>query len=119
MNTPPILAQRTISAQDVGALWLDVDAVQGRLRFRPCGSSMRPFIQEGDVLTVEPIAHGEASRGDVVLFRRREGQLVAHRVVGRGPSAALLVRGDAEDGEPEPVGADQVLGRISEIRRGT
>jgi hypothetical protein len=80
---------------------------------------MLPLLREGDQVLV---AHGHAGvrRGDVVVFRR-EGQMVAHRVLRvvdgeTGPT--FVTKGDnAPDLDP-PLGADEIVGRVLAIRRG-
>ena len=40
--------------------------------FRARGSSMHPFIRDGDVITVSPLGEGSPGLGDVVAFVQRE-----------------------------------------------
>lgn len=62
-----------------------------RVRIPLVGSSMQPTLLEGDVLTLEPLAH-LPQEGDVVLFRYG-GRHVMHRVVAaRGDHYTM--RGD-------------------------
>lgn len=45
------------------------------------GTSMRPTLQYGDVVTLASTADKTVVRGDVVLYRRENGQFVLHRAV--------------------------------------
>ena len=54
-------------------------AMGQRVRITLKGISMRPTLNEGDTLTVEPVS--TVTVGDVVLFRY-EGRYCLHRVVG-------------------------------------
>ena len=55
-----------------------------RMRFKACGGSMQPFIQDGDILHVAPLDGKRIKRGDVLLVEVDEGRLLAHRVVKTG-----------------------------------
>jgi signal peptidase I len=52
----------------------------GSLRLRVVGASMLPAVWPGDLLSVRSDDAAEAVPGDIVVFKR-EGRLVAHRVV--------------------------------------
>ena len=100
-----------------------VTAVLGRgarVRFRATGSSMTPAIADGDTLTAAPAGAGELRLGEVVLVRR-EGAVLAHRLVGRrrrpDGSVALVLRGDAAECDDPPVDPADVLGRVVEAER--
>ena len=50
--------------------------------FRAQGVSMKPFIQSGDLLTVQSISKSPHI-GDVILYQTITNRLIVHRVVGR------------------------------------
>jgi hypothetical protein len=87
-------------------------------RFRALGSSMSPFIREGDVLTVAPLRSGEPALGQVVAFIHPDsGLLLVHRVVGR-PGPAPLVQGDNTPGRSDGlVPPENILGRVTQVKR--
>ena len=91
------------------------------VRFRAGGSSMWPFIRDGDVLIVEPLEGGAVRVGDVVLYRTAAGRVMAHRVVIRTTDdgdVALLIRGDGSEGAGDTVVPGDVLGRVTWMERG-
>jgi len=93
----------------------------GVLTFKAHGSSMSPFIQDGDTLTIRPVRAADVRVGDVAFYRAVGGRLVAHRVVGRSVRqgrVVLAARGDAVSGSEEWVRPEQVLGRVVSVRRG-
>ena len=93
----------------------------GSFSFRAHGYSMVPFIQDGDILTVEPIKASDLDIGTVALYRLGEDKLVAHRIVNKemvGEQEFLIMRGDATSGSNDKIQAEQVLGRIACIQRG-
>lgn len=93
----------------------------GTFCFSAHGSSMLPFIRDGDVLIIQPAEAMTLEVGDAALYHAAAKRLVAHRVVGkdiRSGRVVLVLRGDALSGPGEAIGARQVLGRVVGIRRG-
>ncbi|MGH7701795.1 MAG: hypothetical protein ACREMO_01785 [Gemmatimonadales bacterium] len=77
---------------------------------------MHPTIENGEVITVEPVEPSEVEPGDIVLYRRRSGA-IAHRVVGveRSGEEVFLLAGDASSSCDSPVRPHQILGRVVSI----
>jgi len=91
----------------------------GSFGFRAHGTSMVPFIWDGDNLTIASIANYTPRLGEVLAFSYPAGQgsgLVVHRVVGR-KGAGLILQGDGNDCAPELVFPENVLGRLVQVRR--
>ena len=88
------------------------------LRFRAQGDSMRPFIRGGDILVIAPIEGEQARAGDAILFRQGN-RLLVHRLLGRSGEGGntLILKGDAHLRPDRPLGADQVLGRVTALER--
>jgi len=83
-------------------------------RFQAAGASMSPFIRDGDILTIAPVAPG-IRLGEVVAFRQPETErLAVHRVVARG-KARFLIRGDNSSQADGWVGVEQILGHVRRI----
>jgi len=59
--------------------------------FRPKGDSMKPMLQEGDIVTIAPAKYYR--KGDIVLSKGVDG-LVLHRFVGK-VHGNLFFKGDA------------------------
>jgi hypothetical protein len=87
-------------------------------RFRAKGFSMSPFIKDGDVITVSPLAGARPRLGEVVAFQRNGSDaLVVHRVVGwRGDSIAI--QGDFLPAADDIVPRSRILGRVKRVERG-
>lgn len=79
------------------------------------GQSMHPLIQDGDLITVRPVAHARIRPGAVILYIVG-GKLIAHRVIRRR-SKRYITRGDAYRGLCERVDAADVLGIVDERER--
>ena len=111
----------SLHVDDMAALSAEILAQGHAFCFRARGSSMVPFIHDGDLLTVQPSSGAVLRVGDVALYRARGDRLAAHRVIAlraQGGRALLTVRGDASAGPGEPLSPDQLLGRVVQVQRG-
>ena len=81
-------------------------------RFRACGRSMRPTIQDGEILHVRPVSVETLRRGDIVLFADGT-HFRAHRLVSVDHQRnVFLTRGDSGEHMDAPLRAEQILGRV-------
>jgi hypothetical protein len=79
---------------------------------------MLPFIYDGDVVTIAPLAARNPRLGDAVAFVHPEhGRLVVHRVVAAREEGYLIQGDNACDGSDGPVPHDQILGCVTRIER--
>jgi signal peptidase I len=90
------------------------------VRFQATGHSMYPAIRDGEMIKVEPVEPSEIKKGDIVLYRAKQG-VIAHRVVHierrNGGPPFFVLRGDTLetcDGIVEP---RQVIGRVISVER--
>ena len=91
------------------------------VRFRARGESMRPFLYDGDVLTIHPVPPAAVRRGDVVFYPGDNDRPNAHRVLGlcaADGETFLLIRGDARDAGWERIPLRAVEGRVTHAERG-
>ena len=107
-----------------------------QIKFKAPGVSMYPTICNGDLITVQPIKPSYVIIGDIILYRYKF-KITVHRVMrifkeseeksrsapqnpqDRSLSETLQFsfRGDAAPGLDNPVGADQILGKVVRIER--
>jgi signal peptidase I len=90
------------------------------IRFQARGFSMRPFIQNGDFITVSPIDNSCIRIGDVVLYSTAKDTVVVHRIInkyGKNGNMNLVIKGDASFSSPEKVDMQNVLGKVVSIER--
>ena len=80
------------------------------------GVSMRPFLRDGDYAYLSPLP-GKVKRGDILLFQRKNGQYVLHRVYKIRKDGVLLLLGDSQT-RTEPVLPGQLRGKVSFVRCG-
>lgn len=70
---------------------------------------MTPGIAAGTTLEVAPARLYWP--GDVIVFRRRDGRLVAHRVIGARPGRWLFTQADASVAPDSAVHPADIVGR--------
>lgn len=90
-----------------------------KIRFQAKGSSMRPYIQDGDVLEIEPVSSLSAVRVGDTVFTCTQGKVAIHRVVKKVKTDKwyLLTKGDALDFPDSPIASEAVYGRVVAINR--
>lgn len=90
------------------------------IAIRMSGSSMRPSIEDGDIVLIEPLADELVKTGDVILYHSQRDTAVIHRVIRIEKSAserAVITRGDAAAQNDSPVPYHRVLGRVQRVER--
>ena len=89
------------------------------LRIKPEGCSMYPmFVPGRDEAVIRGKGNYNARRGDVVLYRRKNGMLVLHRLHHREKEGMYMV-GDNQVKTEGPVSEGQVIGILDGfIRKG-
>ncbi|MBA4390123.1 MAG: hypothetical protein C0399_04210 [Syntrophus sp. (in: bacteria)] len=87
-------------------------------RFSASGSSMTPFIRDGDAITVVP-SPLQLRPGDVVAFVNvLSNQLMVHRIIHASP-AGYLIKGDNNSVPDGLMPASSIIGRVVRVvRRG-
>lgn len=93
---------------------------RGGYWWRPRGFSMRPAIEDGDRVLVEPVDAARLRVGHVVKFSHA-GAFRMHRIVRRtsaGGRPSFLVRGDTGGGV-DLIDAAQVIGLAVVVERGS
>ncbi len=91
----------------------------GGVQLAAFGYSMLPTLWPGDLLQVQAASFAQVEAGEVVLFAR-EGRFFVHRVLQRMDGDAqqfLITRGDALPAPDAFVKPDEVLGRVTTVRR--
>ena len=115
--SPPSDAQLSLSGPAFVDLLVAVFDKGVPFRFRAGGSSMMPFIRDGDVITVAPLGDVPPRTGDVIAFTwPHEQRLVIHRAVGKRDDA-FLTQGDNASGPDGFIPAESVLGRVIRVER--
>lgn len=90
------------------------------VELRMSGGSMSPAIEDGDVVTVEPITGDPIRQGDIVLYQSRYDTAVIHRVVRfdrSSPERFVQTRGDSATQSDLPIPLHRILGRVKLVER--
>ena len=86
-------------------------------RFHAMGTSMSPFIRDGDVITLVPFEAARSSPGVVVAFiNPATGRLVVHRIIAI-VGDRCRIRGDNCEEEDGEIRHDSIIGTVSNIER--
>jgi hypothetical protein len=111
--------QILLSGAALEELMRDVISKDKRFRFRAKGFSMSPFIRDGDLITVSPLAGAPLAVGDVVAFINPPAdKLTVHRIVTIKPDG-LLIRGDNQAALGDGlIPVPNILGRVTLVERG-
>ena len=84
------------------------------------GTSMWPFIRDGDTASIKKNEPFTPSPGTVVAFFAGE-QLIVHRIIWCKKKADgrwdISVHGDASPGSQSKINADQVIGSVEYVKR--
>lgn len=87
-----------------------------RVSLTVTGESMSPFLRHGrDQILLE--AAGTPRRGDMVLFRRRNGQYIMHRVLRRLPDGCYAIVGDGQQQVEAPIAPEQIFAVVTQVCR--
>lgn len=107
-----------LSPDNVIGLLGSASLKKASLRFQVTGSSMYPFIKNGDIVTVSPPPAGDMSLGRAVAFvNPRTKKLAIHRIVGK-KSDSYIIKGDAISSIDGFVPKKDILGCVSRVERG-
>lgn len=90
------------------------------IRVQAKGWSMRPFILDGDLITISSFENSSLKSGDVVLYTTAGKKVIVHRLIKkhkRNGDMILLVKGDASFSSPEKINVKDILGKVTEIER--
>jgi len=86
-------------------------------RFKARGSSMSPFLKDGDVLTISPKRQNFFGKGDVVAYRHQMlNKIVIHRIIGK-KNGFYMLKGDNTAGNTDLVCEKDILGYVSRVER--
>lgn len=114
------MRQVTLNHGDLAEIGSDILSGGGTFHFKAYGSSMYPFICNGDTLTIQPVDIVRLKTGDVVLFTSHDGRIKVHRIIRKNiqrEGVKFIMRGDStlySDGWILP---EQILGKVDTVIR--
>jgi len=87
-------------------------------RFQASGSSMNPFIKDGDILTLVNVSQGEIKLGNVLSFiHPYNRKLLVHRVVN-SKQKNYLMKPDNSANVDGWVNQQEIIGIVHSVERG-
>jgi len=84
------------------------------------GSTMKPSLVDGDLVTVEPVNAHSVRAGDIILYQSLRDTALIHRIVRlehRSSGRFIVTRGDASTALDVPVPIHHIMGRVTAIDR--
>ena len=75
------------------------------------GTSMLPFIHAGDLVMLDKISNHKIKKGDVVLYKRENGQYVLHRIQSI-KNKKLVMLGDNQLKLEKNIAYNQLLAKM-------
>jgi signal peptidase len=84
------------------------------------GNSMFPFIKQGDHCRFVPLDCSSLTKGDILLYLRKEGQLIAHRFIEtqwKNGLRMFLLKGDTNLGFDQPIAEERILGKLIAVQK--
>lgn|SRR5574344_280279 len=90
----------------------------GKFTFKNKGTSMMPLLREDrDLFTIEKKAVPSYKKYDVVLFKRKNGQYVLHRILKVSHNGKYKICGDHLINSEYDIDKNQILGVMTEVIR--
>lgn len=80
------------------------------------GTSMEPFIRNGKDTVVLKKIQKRLQKGDIILYKRGNGKLVLHRVVGENKNGYILC-GDNQWIKEQGIKESQIIAVLDSIER--
>jgi signal peptidase I len=90
------------------------------VQLRISGSTMRPSLEDGDLVTIEPVNSQVVRPGDIILYQSLSDTALIHRVVRleqRSAGRYIVTRGDASATVDVPVPIHHIMGRVTSVNR--
>ena len=102
-------------------LFADILDQELDLRIKVTGRSMRPFINNGDMVTLRKVSPESLRCGDIIYFTNANDSQVMHRIVSitilLDRRFLFMTKGDASLQKDEPINEDQVQGKAFYVEK--
>ena len=85
---------------------------------RAKGTSMTPFIHDGDFITISPLGKIKPNIGRIVAYKQPDSQnLVVHRIISLFGDSFLVQGDNANTRSTERINNAQILGYVTQVQR--
>jgi len=106
------MEENRINGSDFTQLSTDILKGGNSIRFKARGSSMLPWIKDGDKLTIQPITTNDICVGQVIIYPSIGMRPIVHRVIriqSMDTHKIIVTRGDASPKSGEKIVAENVV----------
>lgn len=89
------------------------------VKFTLSGTSMTPFLFQGDIAVIEKISIEKLKRGDIIAFKIHE-QFIAHRLIkkiDKSNCTTLITKGDSCKEFDTPFNVSYLIGKVNLVKR--
>ena len=111
------MEERSILLAELLPVIRDVLAAGGEFSLKPRGESMLPYFREGRDTIVLCTLTAKPMPGDILLYVRKTGVPVLHRVVRVEADGSLVMRGDSQYFLERGILPDQIVGIVKKFYR--
>lgn len=89
----------------------------GQFTLYPSGTSMLPLLHEHQDFVVLARLAREPQKYDIVLYRRKNGAFVLHRIIKKQSDGSFVMTGDNQTALERDITKNQIIGTVIEIGR--
>lgn len=82
------------------------------------GDSMYPFLRDDDLVVIKTLSYEKLRKGNVLVFKGRQGEYIIHRLVKKAQSGCCHLQGDGYKLSSEPIAKNALIGKAIGIIRG-
>ena len=79
--------------------------------YRVQGNSMYPVLRDNDLVVVKKTRPESLRRGNILVYRGKNGQHIVHRLVKKDKGDVFHLKGDGYNLPPESITGDSIAGR--------
>ncbi|HJX34806.1 MAG TPA: signal peptidase I, partial [Desulfatiglandales bacterium] len=79
--------------------------------YRVQGNSMYPLLRDNDLVVVKKISPEILRKGNIIVYRGKNGQHTVHRLVKKEKGGIFYLKGDGYNLSPESINRDSIIGK--------
>lgn len=111
------MSENILNLDEMSDLLFDIIKSDGKVSIIASGVSMEPFIRnKKDVVTLIKVER-KIEKGDVPLYRRSNGKIVLHRVIGKDENG-YIIRGDNQWTNEYGIKDGNIIALLYSVKKG-
>ena len=112
-----MITSKKVRFEDLFPIITETVSKGNEFSFCAFGNSMLPFIQNGkDLVTLGPVSD-QLRAGDIIFYRRKNGQFVLHRIVKVLPDQTYHLCGDNQFRIEKDIQDMQIIAKLVRLER--